>query len=110
MKSPNRRKRKSGLMEREPISCAIAESLSEIARRVRGNSAMNQRERIMEGLKNHGALTTIEMRRHLDVMSPASRILELKRAGNPIEMKWVNQATDCGKMHRVALYVLEIKA
>ena len=108
MKSPNHRKKKSGLMEREPISFDIAESLSEIARRVRGNSAMNQRERIMEGLKTHGALTTIEMRRYLDVMSPASRILELKRVGNPIEKKWVNQATDCGKMHRVGLYVLEV--
>lgn len=108
MKSPNRRKRKSGLMEREPISYDIAESLSEIARRVRGNSAMNQRERIMEGLKTHGALTTIEIRRCLDVMSPASRILELKRAGNPIEMKWVNQSTDCGEVHSVGLYVLEV--
>lgn len=96
-------------MEREPISYATVESLTELARRQRGNSAKNQRERIMEGLKTHGALTTIDMRRHLDVMSPASRVWELKRAGEPIEKKWVNQATDCGKTHRVGLYVLEAK-
>lgn len=108
MKSPNRLKKKSGLMEHQPISYNTAKSLSKTALRYRGNSAQNQRDRIMEGLNNHGALTTIEMRRHLDVMSPASRILELKKAGEPIEMKWVNQATDCGKMHRVGLYVLEV--
>lgn len=95
-------------MEREPISYATVESLTELARRQRGNSAKNQRDRIMEGLKTHRALTTIDMRRYLDVMSPASRILELKRAGESIEKKWVNQATDCGKIHRVGLYVLEV--
>ena len=37
---------------------------------------------------------------------PAARILELKRRGFDILTHWVLEATDCGKLHRVALYVL----
>jgi len=107
MKSPNRRKRKSGLMEREPMPYAITESFAEITHKYRGNSARCQRDRIMQALRLYGSVTTIEMRKHLDVMSPAPRILELRHTGKPIVTKWVRQATDSGKIHRVGLYVLE---
>jgi len=33
-------------------------------------------------------------------------VLELKRKGFDILTQWVHQPTDCGKLHRVALYVL----
>ncbi len=107
MKSPNRKTKGSGLVERGTPSCATIESLASIARDHRGNSAQNQRERILEALRTHGAITTIEMRKHLDVMSPAPRIMELRRMGKKITTHWVKQATDSGKVHRVALYVLE---
>lgn len=107
MKSPNRKTKGSGLVEHETPSQATAESLASIARNHFGNSAQNQRERILEALRTHGAITTIEMRKHLDVMSPAPRIMELRRMGKRIATHWVRQATDGGKVHRVALYVLE---
>ncbi|MEN9902547.1 MAG: hypothetical protein RL651_1211 [Pseudomonadota bacterium] len=107
MKSHNRKTKGSGLVVRETPSHATAESLTSIARNHRGNSAQNQRERILDALRTHGAITTIEMRKYLDVMSPAPRIMELRRMGKRITTHWVKQATDSGKAHRVALYVLE---
>jgi hypothetical protein len=93
------------LRERFGASKAMRQSLAAIARKHKGGSSRNQRDRIVEGLKVHGALTTIEMRRELDVMSPAPRILELRRMGKPIKTEWVSQATESGRKHRVGLYV-----
>jgi hypothetical protein len=70
-----------------------------------GNSAAVQRRRALDLLRT-GPKSTIQLRRDGDMLSPAARILELKRRGFEIVTHWVHQATECGALHRVALYVL----
>ena len=70
-----------------------------------GNGAAAQRLRALDLLRT-GPKSTIQLRRDGDIMSPAARILELKRCGFDIHSQRVQQPTDCGKLHRVALYVL----
>lgn len=70
------------------------------------NSAHAQRQRLLERLKV-SPIDTITARRELDVMHPSARIMELKKRGQRIDTVWVDRPTDCGKVHRVALYVLQ---
>lgn len=70
-----------------------------------GNSAHIQQLRVLAALRKR-PMTTLEIRRELDVLGVAPRVLELRRKGNKIETHWLEQATECGKLHRVALYVL----
>jgi hypothetical protein len=71
------------------------------------NSAHSQRQKLLQWLREHGVIDTITARRELDVMHPAARIMELKKRGHKIDTVWVERHTDCGKVHRVALYVLQ---
>jgi hypothetical protein len=68
-------------------------------------SSSAQRRRVLDALRS-GPKSTIQLRRDWDILSPAARVLELKRRGSDILTQWVHHATDCGKLHRVALYVL----
>jgi hypothetical protein len=68
-------------------------------------SSRSQRLRLLERLKV-APVDTITARRELDVMHPAARIQELKQRGNLIDTVRVGRPSDCGKVHRVALYVL----
>ena len=61
--------------------------------------------RILRALRA-GPVSTITARSTLDILCPAARVLELRRAGYRIKTVWVWERTDCGKSHRVALYVL----
>jgi hypothetical protein len=70
-----------------------------------GNSTAAQRARAIELLRT-GPKSTLQLRRDGDILAPAARILELKKRGFEILTQWVHQATECGKLHRVALYVL----
>jgi hypothetical protein len=71
-----------------------------------GNSIEAQRARLLEALEC-GPLTTIEIRRDLDIMMPAARVWDLRhRSGKNISMAWTDRPTDGGRMHRVALYSL----
>lgn len=70
-----------------------------------GNDAAAQRRRALDLLRS-GPKSTIQLRRDADILAPAARILELKRRGFDILTHWVHHATDSGKLHRVALYVL----
>lgn len=55
------------------------------------NSGAAQRQRLLKRLQQ----------------GPAARVHELRhRLGFNIVLHWVDQATDCGKVHRVALYEL----
>lgn len=75
------------------------------------NSAEAQRKRALDHLKKHGSITTIEMRRDLDILMPAARIHELRhKFGHPIETVRCIQATECGKLHRVARYIYRAKS
>jgi len=44
----------------------------------------NQRAAILAHLKQHRSISTLEARRWLSIMSPASRIFELRRRGHNI--------------------------
>jgi len=70
------------------------------------NSANAQRQRLLERLKT-SPVDTVTARSELDILCPAARVLELRRRGRNIETVWVDRQTDCGKVHRVALYVLK---
>lgn len=69
------------------------------------NSATSQRARLVEALQEHGSITTIEARRDLDIMMPATRIFELREQGFKIDTVWTDDTTEQGKQHRVARYV-----
>ena len=69
------------------------------------NGTAAQRLRTIDLLRT-GPKSTIQLRRDGDILMPAARIFELKRRGFDILTHWVQEATDCGKLHRVALYVL----
>ena len=64
-----------------------------------------QRARLLDRLRV-GPVSTLEARRSLEILAPAPRILELRRAGYPIATVWTREATEVGISHRVALYVL----
>lgn len=81
-------------------------TLHDIAAEMRGNSAETQRERVMDALQALGTLSTVEARRHLDVMHPAQRVLELRSLGAQIDTVWSVEPTECGRLHRMARYVL----
>ena len=68
-------------------------------------SASAQRRRVLDALRS-GPKSTIQLRRDWDILSPAARVLELKRRGSDIFTQRVHHATECGKLHCVALYVL----
>lgn len=68
-------------------------------------SAAAQRARLLDALRCR-PVSTIDARRNLDVMHPAMRVRELRLAGHPIETVWIEQATDAGRLHRVAQYIL----
>lgn len=71
------------------------------------NSAAAQRQRLLEELKRR-AVSTIQARRDLDIMMPATRIFELRHNEDyNIKTVWVTEETEAGKPHRVALYVLQ---
>lgn len=67
------------------------------------NSAHAQRQRLLERLIIT-PIDTVTARHELDILCPAARVLELRRRGHEIETVWIERQTDCGKLHRVALY------
>lgn len=74
-----------------------------------GNSARAQRQRILDYLHSQ-PLDTLTARRELDVMHPAARVMELRNMGIGIITARIDRPSDCGKMHTVACYVLEVDA
>lgn len=80
--------------------------LQALRRNLSGNDVAVQRNRILEVLQAGHALTTLEARRELDVLMPATRIFELREAGHPIEKIMVDANTEAGVRHRVARYFL----
>ena len=71
------------------------------------NSAQDQRKRLLDYLRAYGSIDTITARRELDIMMPGARVHELRhRFGHAIDTVRIKQPTECGKLHSVALYVL----
>lgn len=78
-----------------------------ITKQAHSNSSASQRQRLLAWLQTHGRIDTITARRELDILGVAPRIFELRhRFGHVIDKVWIDQATDCGKLHKVALYLL----
>lgn len=70
-----------------------------------GNTAKAQRQRLLISLCQR-PMSTIEIRKSLDILGVAPRVFELRQAGNHIMTYWRQEPTDSGKLHRVAVYVL----
>jgi hypothetical protein len=71
-----------------------------------GNSTEAQLARLLDALVV-GPMTTLEIRRDLDILGVAPRIFDLRhKRGKNIVMTWVDRPSDSGQMHRVALYTL----
>lgn len=69
-------------------------------------SAAAQRLRLLDALRI-APVSTLEARRNLDILMPAARVRELRLLGHVIKTYWSKEATECGRLHRVARYVLE---
>ncbi len=68
------------------------------------NSAREQRRRLLEALRL-GPVSTLWARRELDILAPASRVLELRHEGHHIITHWTWE--DSGiRPHRVGTYAL----
>ncbi|MDI1308460.1 MAG: helix-turn-helix domain-containing protein [Methylotenera sp.] len=73
------------------------------------NSATNQCLKILDWLFEKGSITTAQAREYLDVMSPAARILQLKKVGYQIITIWDSWTSEHGIKHRIGRYVLTQK-
>jgi len=74
------------------------------------NTAHNQRLKLLDWLFERGNISTSEARENLDIMSPAPRIMELKRAGYSIVTVTDNWTSPHGINHKgIARYVLTQK-
>ena len=73
------------------------------------NSTQNQCLKILDWLFERGSITTAQAREHLDVMSPAARIMQLKQAGYLIFTVWDDWTSEHGIKHRIARYILTQK-
>lgn len=79
-------------------------------RNFKDNSSSNQCLKILDWLFEKGNITITQARQHLDVMSPAARILQLKKAGYQIDTLNDTWTSDHGINHKgVARYVLTQK-
>jgi hypothetical protein len=80
------------------------------ARNFKDNSSTNQCLKILDWLFEKGSITTTQAREHLDVMSPAARILQLKKDGYQIVRLNDTWTSNHGINHKgVARYVLTQK-
>lgn len=61
---------------------------------------------LLAALRHH-PVCTIEARDSLGISSPAARILELRKAGWPIETSRTTHHDSAGRPHVVALYTLK---
>ena len=72
------------------------------------NASHNQRLRLLDYLKTHGTITTLQARSLLDILSPAARIFELRHNfGYLINKIEIADYTDAKRKHTgIAKYVL----
>lgn len=70
-------------------------------------SSTSQRERLLEWLTKFKVINTYEGREHLNIESPAARILELRKLGHIIHTVKVSAKNRDGFIHhRIANYIL----
>lgn len=73
------------------------------------NSTAAQTMRVLLALRV-SPKSTIELRRDSDVLMPAARIHQLRVMGHQIVTQWTQEASECGRLHRIAKYVLTTPA
>lgn len=73
------------------------------------NSASNQCLKLLDWFLEKNSITTKQAQVSLDVMSPAPRILELRKQGYKIKTVWDSWTSEYGIKHRIARYVLTQK-
>lgn len=73
------------------------------------NSAQNQRLKLLDWFFEKNSITTDIARNILDILSPAARIFELRKAGYQIVTVWEVWISEYGIKHRIARYVLICK-
>ena len=78
-------------------------------RNFKDNSANNQCLKIIDWLFEKNSITTKQAQVSLDIMSPAPRILELRKQGYKILTVWDSWTSEYGIKHRIARYVLTQK-
>lgn len=83
-----------------------AANVSGLGKAKHSNSSAAQRQRLLAALETRN-VSTIDARGPLDILSPAARIMELRKRGHRIDTARIVQQTECGKRHNVALYVLQ---
>lgn len=69
-------------------------------------STAAQRARILQFLQSGKPLTTLYARHYLNVMHPAARVMELRKAGHNIVTHRRKDSDTAGRTHSVAEYVL----
>lgn len=69
-------------------------------------SNARQRQLILEYLREHHRLTTLEARNKLGIMSPAPRVFELRKAGENIVTHYEWQTDAAGGQRWAGVYVL----
>ena len=72
---------------------------------VHRNTTAAQRARVLDFLRKR-PMSTLDAREQLDVLHPAARVMELRKAGHDIATHWSRETTAEGGAHRVARYVL----
>jgi len=79
--------------------------LQNIRDKYKGDSSAVQRSRLLEALRLY-PLSTLEIRRYLDILHPAGRVQELREEGSGIQTLRQMECSDAGLPHNVARYVL----
>ena len=98
--------------KKKPLENEGAEKISrliEIREQYKGDSAVIQRSRLLLAVSEF-PVSTLEARQHLDIMHPGGRIMELRRADWNIHTIRVAEPSECGKLHNVARYILQVAA
>lgn len=71
----------------------------------KGTDGNSQSRRLLAALTQF-PITTFEAMRLLDVYHAPARVLQLRKAGHPIQTHWQTVTTEAGVTHRVGMYVL----
>jgi Helix-turn-helix domain len=95
--------------KKETTSPEKKAALQAIGEQLTGTDNRSQCARILEAFSRF-SLNTFELSRYLDVYHPPARILQLRKAGHEIVTHWQTVVTECGRKHRIGLYVLEARA
>lgn len=100
---------KSDKQKERPKTAGTVNGPQKVIKQENDTSSAAQRQRILEWLRKHGSITTIEAREKIDCLHPCGRVMELRKLGHEIETIWTIEPTPCGTLHRVANYVLNVK-